>query len=272
MPKPGLSRQDRRKIRRNCIERGRKALERGLPDPLSEDNSLGIALVLRDRLLASNSPERASLMAADAELLLDRTLKKPMQGIEVGCRKGCSYCCSSVVTCTAPEIFNVARFLRGRDRGAAFDLAAVIAEGEARGALSAVDLLQQKRPCALLLAGVCGVYEARPIPCRQLYSRSADACRLAWTEGTGEVPVIGLPMDIGALVRTLMLAAVELAGLSDTGYDLVGALGAALTRPDCEARWLAGEEVFPGVRSAGRSAGHRGPQSRIVTMINALEA
>ena len=272
MANPPISRQQRRKVKRDSLERGRKILARGLGLEFVEDEALGVALIIYERLTDESRPRRAAEAAEIAEQLLDRSMAAETSRPDLGCRKGCSFCCSVLVTCTAPEIFRVAHWLRDNAKSAAspIDLAAITAEAARRHALTPTERFLGRTPCPLLVSQACGVYAVRPIPCRALLSLSSEACRLAMEESKGEVPVIVPAMNKGEMVRTLLLAAVSAAGLSDRGIELNAGVAAALATPDAEARWLAGENVFDGVLGADRMLSARGAQDHIAKLIRFL--
>jgi Fe-S-cluster containining protein len=272
MVAPQLPRQQRRKIKRDSIERGRKVLARGLGADLAEDEALGVALILHDCLGDATRAGRAAHAAEIVETLLEKSLAADVKGIELGCRKGCSYCCSALVTCSAPEIFRVADWLRANARGAAaaINLDAIKAEAARRDGLPIEKRFTERAPCPLLIEGACGVYPVRPIPCRALYSLSSEACRMAMHEDKGEVPIITAAMSKGEMARTLLLAAVSASGFSDRGIELTAGVMAVIDKPDAQARWLAGENVFEGVLGGERTPSARQSQEHIAKLVRAV--
>ena len=272
MAAPQLSRQQRRKAKRDSVEAGRKMLARGLGPELGEQEALGVALILHERLTDTTRPRRAAEAAEIAETLLEKSLAADVRGLDLGCRKGCSFCCSALVTCSAPEIFRVAHWLKENASGAAasIELDAIGAEAARRRGLTEQQLFIERAPCPMLVSKACGVYAVRPIPCRALYSMSSEACRLALEENTGEVPIVAAAMNKGEMARTLLLAAVSAAGLSDRGIELTAGVMVAIDQPDAEARWLAGENVFAHVRGGERSPGSRGAQDHLAKLVATL--
>ncbi len=269
-----LSRQQRRKLQRDALERGRQVMARGLGPELGEAEALGIALIVHERLTDASKPGGAGAAAEMIETLLEKSLAGDVRGLDLGCRKGCNHCCSALVTCSAPEIFRVASWLRQNAATAALTIGfpELAAEAARRHELSPEQMLAERTPCPMLKSGACRVYTARPIPCRSLYSMSSEACRLALEEGTGEVPIIGAAMQKGEMARTLLLAAVNAAGLSDRGIELTAGVMAVIDKPDAEARWLAGENVFEGVMGGQRSPGSRRAQDHITKLLGAVLA
>ncbi len=256
-PAPPLARQ-------HLIARGQRAFDKGIGADLDGDAALGMILVLRDVLTASTRPNRAADAAGWVEDLLQRSIGPSLQGQEVGCGKGCSYCCHQNVACTAPEIFRVAQAIKAGARTAppVDALQAwphLASEAERRRGLNAGQLVRLLAPCGVLREHACGVYAARPIACRALFSRSRAACQQAWQHQVGEIPLLGAPLDVAECVRTLLLAAVQSLGLPDCAYELTQAVHLALTTPDAEHRWLAGEDVFAALPNFARQ-----PEARAI--------
>lgn len=271
MPAPALSRQQRRKIRRDLAHRGRRALQRGLPTPLSDEDGLAIALCLRETLSDPAKPQRAAAMAEEAETILDRTLAAQTKPLNIACAKGCNHCCHCLVVATPPEIFRIANWLSRRSEDEVGSLVTKVhSEATRRRPMSAQDRFQDSALCAMDVSGACGVYTVRPLPCRALLSLSAEACRLGIMEGRGQIPLVTAAMDTAEIVRTLMLAAVRSLGLSDAGYELTAGVSLVLTTPDAERRWLAGEDVFAGAPRGPRPPQARALEDRIAMQIQSL--
>ena len=252
MATPQLSRQQRRKLKRDAIERGRKVLARGLGPELADDEAVGIALILHERLTDPARPRRGAEAAEIVETLLQQSLPADLKGLEYGCRKGCSFCCTALVTISAPEIFRVAHWLRENAVAgpARLRLADIMLEAARRDGLPRTDRIRERAPCPMLVEGACGVYEVRPISCRAVYSLSSEACRVAMTDDSAAVPLVVPTMRKGDMVRTLLLAAVSAAGLSWRGVEYTSGIKVAIDDPGAETRWLAGEDVFAGVLCA----------------------
>lgn len=273
MAAPSIPRQQRRKMRRDLLERGEKALARGLPQPTGNEDALAIALALLTRLEDEREANRASRLADAAEALLDKTMGRDLKGLSYACRKGCGWCCWQRVTCTAPEIFRVAEWMRANAGRPGVPTIATMTAAEASDAgFVATAQPGNQRPCALLLDNACGIHPGRPISCRAVLSMSAEACRKAMLDPTtaDPVPLVVGAMDSAEAVRTLMLAAVSAKGLDDSGFDLIDALKVVLPDADAEKRWLAGENVLAGVRSGQRAPDARAAQIQIAGMLRSL--
>ena len=99
---------------------------------------------------------------------------------ELACRRGCSHCCHFPVGVTFAEALRLADTINKqpelRDR--------VLAANAATATHSWEQLVAV--PCPLLVDDACTAHEARPMPCRALGSRDAEACEAALT--TDEAP------------------------------------------------------------------------------------
>ncbi len=166
------------------------------------------------------------------------------------CAPGCAFCCHLSVFASVPELLHLARHLR-----ATLDAPALAAKASAiTAAAAAIRELDQagraaaKRACPLLDegSGRCGVYAARPLACRAYNSCDASVCEKAFVDARvrWDMPVDLFQLTVGRNVRTGLAAAIAAAGLDPGPYELAAGLAVALTTPDAEARWLAGEPIF----------------------------
>lgn len=189
-----------------------------------------------------------------------KTVKRTLQGASErwpnaerwSCAKGCSFCCHNAVSVSAPEAFRLAREVRALPPEA---LAAVTSTLALRTQeLQGVSLPEQARrrtPCALLAPdGTCRGYAARPLPCIGMVSFDVGACETVFRApgGSTKIPVDRLWFSISGAHNLALRLACRDAGLSATRYELHDALHVALSQPDAEARWLAGEDPFAGCR------------------------
>jgi len=239
------ARQQRRKQAHLAMELGRKALAQGLPYPRNDIAWLGAGVLLSKKLQERHNANRASEAAELAVNLAERTLAPLGKDPTIACKLGCSYCCHTPVSASAPEVFAIARRLDGQRSGngnlspdSVKDRCAMTA------AMPVEEMLKRMTPCALLVDGACGVYASRPIVCRRVLSRSADACRRVFEGEEVEIPVVQEAAYRGKDVRLLWLGAILASGQRVATYELRSALAIALTDPALEQRWLAGEDVF----------------------------
>jgi len=176
---------------------------------------------------------------------LDAGFEQALAAVE--CRAGCSFCCRLKVTATLLEIVRIAAAMAGGrfpDRRPAVHAAAADVAG-----LSDRERLARKIPCPLLLDGACSIYEARPLTCRALLSRSASLCERQFEAGAGSdekllVPSPLTPRLIAASLINGQIAALRDLGLSGHLVELVSALAALQREPMLAVRWLNGEDVL----------------------------
>lgn len=236
--------REHQRIIRDLRQQGQAAVTWGLPNPSTEAAVLGMGLVIRERMSSGPGSDRAAAAAELAAVMLDKTLHKMPQAAAVECVKGCSFCCHSTVTASAPEVFRVSRLVLANDEGSVLGRSAVAARAKARSASTIEAVLMLRDPCPLLIEGNCGVYDNRPMGCRQFISTNLEGCRTAFQRGSGDLPFVPGAANAGLIVRSLLMGAAASLGLVVDNYELSSALAVALSEPDSEARWLAGEDVL----------------------------
>jgi Fe-S-cluster containining protein len=166
------------------------------------------------------------------------------------CHSGCDSCCRVHAVFVAPaEALRLASYLRATR--SADDLAALRAaldELTPRTVeMSLQDRADARVPCPLLdeATGSCTVHPARPLLCRGYNSCDLSAClRQLETRDLQATPPCNAEQ---ALVHKHVFAGLVLgAGRERIAgpLELIDALRTALSTPDAEARWLAGEPVF----------------------------
>lgn len=238
----------RRQERRRLVKLGRTALARGLSKDIDDEVSIGVLLMLHDKMTEAGNPARAREAAEIAQEVLSRTNAPFERQPDVACRKGCWHCCVTVASVLPPEIFRVAEWVR-RNRMQSPQMSPEVLAGrcQTKRGRTLEEMFAARVPCPALVDGACGVHPARPLNCRQFLSTSLAACIQVFGGGSGSVPFVSGAIDRGALLRSLLTAAMKASGLPDTGYELSGALAVALDDATAEQRWLAGENVFADV-------------------------
>lgn len=114
---------------------------------------------------------------------------------QLACAAGCAHCCHFPVGVT----FGEAHLLATAIAADAALRATFVRAAAAAAQRSWHELVGQ--PCPLLHAGRCGLYPERPLPCRAMASRDADACGAALHGGPTP------PLDGEAFWRGLGAAA-----------------------------------------------------------------
>lgn len=199
-------------------------------------NTRHLAIMLLDTA-AGDRASRAAAFAADLmEASVAHHLKEP-----VACARGCSHCCTTYVSTSLPEVFRLARAVRGKS-GATQRINTAAARAKA------MPQLQREVTrviCPILADHACSEYEARPLVCRAVLSTSLEACVRIFTQGSTET--FTAPQSLGALrsyMVVILRAALVIAGLPHRNYELTHALEIALADEQSEERWLAGEPIF----------------------------
>ena len=218
----------------------------GKPFPLKGDIAVAIQANVRHLallLLNTEIADRASRAAAFCGALIE-AVREPHIKEQVACARGCFHCCTTYVSTSLPEVFNLARAVRGK-----VGTEARIHDAAARA--RAMPQLQREVTrviCPILEEQACSEYAARPVVCRAVLSTSLESCLRIFQQG-GREPFPS-PASLGGLrsyVVMILRAALRLAELPHQNFELTHALTIALTVPDSEARWLAGENIFAGV-------------------------
>lgn len=171
------------------------------------------------------------------------------------CRQGCAWCCYDVTFGTVPEILLLAEYLR---EGMSDKLPLLVDElrTHVAGTKGLKDVTAYKRArvaCPFLdpQTRSCRVYDVRPMCCRIHISQDADACRKAIESPGGHpVPVDTVTHEAGKAMYIGYVAAIRDSKRTFANYDLIPALVRALTDTECDRRWRAGGDPFPGCRMA----------------------
>jgi len=213
-------------------------------------NTRHMALLLRDRA----REQRATAMATFATDLLGGLMQQQLErdraagdptSAKIACGKGCSYCCTTFVSATIPEVLRLAHRLRG---DGATTRRVTEAAARARNIPQAGRAVERVF-CPVLTENACAAYTDRPLACRSLLSNSLEACvRIFERQSNEPMTYVGKTAVASTYLTIMIKAALQLAGLSTRHVELTQSLTIALAMPDAEARWLAGEPLFDGVQ------------------------
>lgn len=168
--------------------------------------------------------------------------------LTLACERGCNYCCHQRVEIRPYEAFVLAEHIRARMTAQQADVVIRLAANRALiTPLNALQHTQAGIACALLVDGVCSVYEARPAACRKYYSLSVDTCRDAFEHPTE--PLTGPLEDdnlrlAGNAVALGYARGVEESGRDANRYELHAALLEALENLKSSKRYRAGKKAF----------------------------
>lgn len=237
-----MNRADRRRREKE----DERSVARGLDISARDRDEMSslIRIVYREVIKARSTGSVAGLFQMFYGSLAKTDLQAPQDLI--ACRKGCSHCCKMWVSATAPEIFQLVRFLH---KGV-FDLDRIKRKAFATRGLDFDARGREIHGCPLLAEDEsCSVYAARPVACRTATSSDAEQCFRAYMELSGEgVPALMFSMLQRSGYMMALRGAFNQAGLRLETYELNEALMAALETQDAERRWLSGEDIFAGVQ------------------------
>ncbi len=250
------TRQQRRKREREQVKVGRSLIAGGLPAQPRRGQVVVVARVLSQKLSERANASRASEAAAIVHDLVEGSLAAFPPKVSIACKAGCNYCCHAYTSVVAPEVFRIANAVRA-SREPALKVASVQSRCAPLKGLAIEARVGRKLPCPLLVGGQCSVYRVRPMVCRQATSLSLPAC-IEEFEGLdleGRVEVSSAHLAHASNANIALLGALKASQLPMNSFELSAALDIALADPECEQRWLQGDDVFAGLpRNLGRPA------------------
>lgn len=233
--------------RRRQLKQDERFIANGLSFTRADgDEIVALMRVLRDRLGESQSAGRIAPLMGFLHDNFGRSARR-IPGELSACAKGCSHCCHMWTALRAPEALFIKTALPA-SRAAEIGARVEVAHAETEP-LPYEQRLALVRPCPLLEDDLCSIYAARPIACRTTASTEAAICARAYRLLSDEdvpQPLVFLNQRAGYALA--LAGALRHAGYPAGAYELNGAVHAVLGRPDAEAAWLRGEDVFAGVR------------------------
>jgi hypothetical protein len=235
--------------RRRQAKEDERALARGLDSERPDGPQIMVLMRLMHARLeeARDAGTLAPLAAFLRDSLRAAWRAEPRKAL--ACRRGCAHCCHAFVSARAPEVLIAKSAIPAREREAL--RAAVEATYRVTGTLGPEARAKLATPCPMLAAGECRIYDARPGTCRTAVSLDVAACAAAFAPGAGpiDIPTPDFHIVMRRGYSIALAGALKRAGYSAPSYEFVGAMRAALARPDAESAWLAGEDVFAGVQT-----------------------
>ncbi|WP_245257460.1 YkgJ family cysteine cluster protein [Methylocapsa acidiphila] len=215
---------------------------------LDQSNPLGFFKALHRgfgaRLAAPVQWEQVQALLQQAFDAFERNVAEPADcGGAVACHGGCAACCAIRVAATAPEILLIARTINDLPKRLEIEGKIIDADRMTRR-LDPQQRMLAGLVCPFIEQDLCVIYPVRPMACRGHASFDQRACAEAMAGRAGDVPISALHLTVRSLVQNSMQSALRDAGLSWANYELNQGLQIALADNSCEARWLAGEDVF----------------------------
>jgi Fe-S-cluster containining protein len=163
-------------------------------------------------------------------------------GTPVACKKGCSWCCRGVkVEAHAPEALVIAdRIAREPRLRLAVETAAT-----KRRTMKTRELAETREACPFLDHDRCGIYDIRPMTCRNHCCTDVAGCKRAFEHPELDVPLsLHMPALAAASVSVLAMRwAADDLQLDCRSFELTNAVAVAL-QDGAARKWLEGERVF----------------------------
>lgn len=169
---------------------------------------------------------------------------------KIACKKGCSFCCHMWVSVSAPEAIYAVKAIgagagkRAESIRAAHAATSRLSLSERREMMTG----EKRRACPLLESDACSIHPWRPILCRSFASFDARMCERALTNAVATVPVPPQKIAMRDCYMFALAGALAKAGLAGKFYEYNSGLDFLLDHPEAEHRWLAGEDIFAGLR------------------------
>jgi len=201
----------------------------------------------------SSAVARARIAILDAELAPVGALLA-QNGVTVACRKGCAVCCTHTIETTPDEVFAVADYLAATldaEALAALKARASAADAALKGLPTKVARHARQVFCPVLdpATGSCLAHPVRPNACQGYLSVDLAKCQANYENPPQPVEQPTVAPMITSVVDSTRSYALEDLGAPTLSIELIAGLLAAWAEPDAEARWLAGEAIFPDARS-----------------------
>lgn len=210
----------------------------------SPDSVFAMARRLASLLNTAKQTGSVDVLVEYTDMKVDASVRS-LADVPIACGKGCSHCCHTWVSVTAPEVFYIAKKVRELGEHA---VAAVKATYESTKNFDFDERDKHAIACALLKNDVCSIYASRPKACRMAAAADAAICERSYRHLSGEnipTPMMYLMARSGYSLATAF--ALRHAGFSARAYEFNAALYRALSDADGEAKWLQGEDFFDGV-------------------------
>jgi Fe-S-cluster containining protein len=212
-------------------------------DPVSPDPE-PVAAMARALSVLFGEAKRTGNIDPPVTLLqttTNATLQR-LSAIPVACKKGCSHCCHTWVSVSAPEALFTAKIIKQRGDAA---IGKVRLAHQHTKDYDFDTRVQHPYPCPLLEGDVCSIYDSRPKTCRLAASADAEICARTYHNITDEdVPTPAMYLSTRSVYTIAMAAGLRHANLPYHGYEFNAVLVRALETDNAEQRWLVGEDLF----------------------------
>jgi Fe-S-cluster containining protein len=181
-------------------------------------------------------------------MFLQSKLDATVQGfgdLPIACKRGCSHCCYTWVSVTAPEALFISKIVKLRGDRA---IDRVRTAHQHTKDYNFDTRPQHPQPCPLLEQDTCSIYDTRPKACRMAASNDAAICARAYHGLSNEgIPTPALYLLGRTVYSVAMASALRKANLPYHVYEFNAALIRAIDTDNAERVWLSGQDIFSGV-------------------------
>ena len=196
------------------------------------------------------TPELILQVVTNAAQQVSDLVEQSPERADHACAAGCDFCCHLPVDITVPEALRMVDYLLTvlTPEALASTRSRLMANERRIHGLSYEEHTRARIACALLVDGVCSVYEARPIACRAWNSMDRSCCEIIFH---GDPVTMMPPLDMTAYEAVWEVAqglteGIRRARLDSHPYELHSLLLRVLDTPNAAQRWLQREDVFAG--------------------------
>jgi Fe-S-cluster containining protein len=171
------------------------------------------------------------------------------EGKNVDCRKGCSICCCQAVLALPYEILflsdHISKSLSGKETQAVMERAYL--KDEVTKRMKAMEFLNYKSPCPLLINDICIAYSARPMACRTYISTSRKGCLKEYHNPADHdifPDLYEFTIRAGRMINEGICAYLTEKNVLISEWQIESMLITAFEMKDSFDRWISGENVF----------------------------
>jgi len=188
-------------------------------------------------------------LAARINALMEQATQSfQADGAGIACREGCTFCCHLRVMIFPHEAIALFRYLGSQMPK---DRAQVVRKRVLENAAHIAALAREGRaatnlPCAFLVDGRCGAYEARPAACSGYHSLSREKCEASFDNGGNlpeGIPVLSALRYVAGALDEGLEQGLDAAKLSASRVELNTAVAALIRNPALIPRWRSGREL-----------------------------
>jgi len=168
---------------------------------------------------------------------------------EIACKKGCGYCCHTIVMVTPAELFYIYNYIMTSldDLTRAKIFGGIKNQVQYFHGRSWFEIYSNPRKlrCPMLIDFSCSIYQARTFVCRGYHGIKKNFCKNQYQNNLHISQAnYGHLVDVYLNHLVAVGEACEEVGLEGDYISLVKGLGILIDQPDAMEKWMNGEKVF----------------------------